>query len=125
MKRGIHSSEVTREPGEYHTSISLLCEVSLRIFFKITTTTQLIKRLKTDSTLRLLCGFDKVSGISTFSCNFTELSETNVMSETLDTLVKEDHEGKVIYHVSPDSTAIEARKTQKEGDSPSKARNGH
>ncbi|MDR1316531.1 MAG: hypothetical protein LBK13_06620 [Spirochaetales bacterium] len=31
------------------------------------------------------------------------------MSETLDKLVKEAHEGKVVYHVSRDSTAVEAR----------------
>jgi transposase len=87
--------------------------VLAKCFFKITTTTQLIKQLKTDSTLRLLCGFEKVPGRSTFSRNFTELSEMNIMSETLDALVKEAHEGKVVYHVSRDSMAIEARKRRK------------
>jgi transposase len=91
----------------------------------ITTTTQLIKRLKTDSNPRLLCGFEKVPGRSTFSRNFTELSEMNIMSETLDRLVKEAYEGKVVYHVSCDSAAIEAREAQKGGNSPSKAGNGH
>jgi transposase len=83
--------------------------VLAKCFFKIDTTTQFIKRLKTDSTLRLLCGFDQVPGKSTFSRNFIELSGTNIMSETLDTLVKEAREGKVVYQVSRDSTAVEAR----------------
>jgi hypothetical protein len=72
-----------------------------------------------------LCGFEKVPGRSTFSCNFTELSETNIISEILDTLVKEAHEGKVVYHVSRDSTAIEAREAQKRGNPPREAGNRH
>jgi transposase len=83
--------------------------VLAKSFFKIDTTTQFIHRLQTDSTLRLLCGFEKVPGRSTFSRNFTALSETAIMSETLDRLVKEAHAGQVVYHVSRDSTAIEAR----------------
>ena len=79
------------------------------MFFKIDTTTQFIHRLRTDSTLRLLCGFEKVPGKSTFSRNFTALSETPVMSGTLDRLVKEAHTGQVVYNVSRDSTAIQAR----------------
>jgi transposase len=61
-----------------------------------------------DSTLRLLCGFGKVPGKSTFSRNFTVLSDTTIMGETLDTPVKEAHPGQVVYHVSRDWTAIEA-----------------
>jgi transposase len=78
-------------------------------FFKIDTTTQFIQRLQADSNLRLLCGFEKVPGKSTFSRNFAVLSETAMMSETLDRLVKEAHTGQAVYHVSRDSTAIEAR----------------
>ncbi|MDR3342057.1 MAG: transposase, partial [Treponema sp.] len=43
------------------------------------TDTELIQRLKTDSALRLLCGFEKVPGKSTFSRNFGELSATAIM----------------------------------------------
>jgi transposase len=72
--------------------------------------------LRIDSNLRVLCGFEQVPGKSTFSRNFTELSETTIMEETLDKLVKEVHEGRVVYHVSRDSTAIEAReRVDKEG----------
>jgi hypothetical protein len=73
-----------RIPYQYQ---SFVRSVLAKCFFGITTTTQLIKWLKTDSNLRLLCGFEKVPGKSTFSRNFTELSETNIMGETLDILV--------------------------------------
>jgi transposase len=63
--------------------------VLAKCFFKIDTTTQFLKQLQTDSHLRLLWGFEKVPGKSTFSCNFAALSETTIMSETLDRLVKE------------------------------------
>jgi transposase len=83
--------------------------VPVKCFFKIDTTTQFIQWLQTDSNLRLLCGFEKVPGKSTFSRNFSALSETAIMSETLDILVKEAHAGQVVYHVSRDSTVIEWR----------------
>jgi transposase len=101
--------------------------VLAKCFFKIDTTTQFIHRLQTDSNLRLLCGFEKIPGKSTFSRNFTALSGTPVMSGTLDRLVKEAHAGQVVYHVSRDSTAIEARekahkKAGKEGKKEKKRR---
>jgi transposase len=95
-----------RKPYPYQPFIR---SVWAKCFFKIDTTTELIQRLKGEPNLRLLCGFDTIPGKSTFSRNFAELSETVIMSETLDKLVKEAHEGKVVYHVSRDSTAIEAR----------------
>jgi transposase len=109
-----------------------------KCFFKIDTNTDLIERLKNDPNLRLLCGFKTVPGRSTFSRNFAGLSATVLMSETLDALVKDAHQGRVVYHVSRDSTAIEVRKkaekkhqkeekaawkAQKRGDSTSKTGN--
>jgi hypothetical protein len=44
------------------------------------------------------------------------------MSETLDTLVKEAHEGKVVYHASRDSTAIEAREKEEKAEKKEKKR---
>jgi transposase len=102
--------------------------VLAKCFFKIDTTTQYIHRLQTDSNLRLLCGFERVPGKSTFSRNFAVLSGTAIMSETLDRLVKEAHAGKAVYHVSRDSTAIEARekphKKPKKGEKKEKKRRG-
>jgi hypothetical protein len=57
----------------------------------------------------MLCGFKKVPGKSSFSRYFTELSESTLMRETLDQMVARTHKDTVVYHVSRDSTAIEAR----------------
>jgi hypothetical protein len=62
----------------------------------------------------------KIVCVNTNSRNIGELSEINIMQEAPDKPVKEAHEGKVVYHVSGDSTAIEARekaekKPEKEG----------
>jgi hypothetical protein len=84
-----------------------------KCFFRIDTTTELIVRLKNDPNLRLLCGFKRVPGRSSFSRNFAALSGTALMSETLDTLVRDAHRGRTVYHVSRDSTAIEAREKVK------------
>ena len=114
-----------RKPYQYQPFIRCAWAKS---FFKIDTNTELIQRLKTDSTLRLLCGFDTVPGKSTFSRNFIELSETTIMSETLDRLVIEAHTDQVVYHVSRDSTAIEARekvpKKEQKGGKGEKKRRG-
>jgi transposase len=99
--------------------------VPAECFFKIDTTTQFIRRLQTDSNLRLPCGFEKVPGKSTFSRNFAVLSGTTVMRETPDAPVKEAHSGQVVYHVSRDSTATDGReKPQKKSKKGEKKRRG-
>jgi transposase len=114
-----------RKPYQYKPFIRCAWAKS---FFKIDTNTELIQRLKTDSNLRLLCGFDTVPGKSTFSRNFSELAETAIMSETLDKLVIQAHADQTVYHVSRDSTAIEARekapKKEKEPEKTEKKRRG-
>jgi hypothetical protein len=77
--------------------------------FTIDNNTELIQRLKTDSNLRLLCGFTTVPGKSTFSRNFDVLSKTTIMGDTLDRMAMEAHAKRIVYHVSRDSTAIAAR----------------
>jgi transposase len=78
-------------------------------YFRIDTVKALIQRLKGDPNLRMLCGFTKVPGKATFSRTYAELSQTTVLQETFDTMVVTAHKGTVVYHVSRDSTAIEAR----------------
>jgi transposase len=74
-----------RKPYPYQPFIR---SVWAKCFFKINTNTELIRRLKSDPNLRLLCGFDMTPGKSTFSRNIGELSETSIMQEALDKLVK-------------------------------------
>ena len=80
-----------------------------RCFLGIDKTSSLITRLKSDPNLRLLCGFNHVPGKASFSRIFSYLSTTKITEETMDALVTSAHKGLVVYHVSRDSTAIEAR----------------
>jgi transposase len=72
-------------------------------------TSSLIAMLKSDSNLRLVCGFEKVPGKASFSRAYNYLSSTNITEETFDNLVKSTHKELVVYHVNRDSTAIQAR----------------
>jgi transposase len=95
-----------RRPYEYQPFIR---SALAKHYFGIERTKQLIQRLKADPNLRLLCGFEKVPGKSSFSRYFAELAESTIMNETLDAMVAQAHKGTVVYHVSRDSTAIAAR----------------
>jgi hypothetical protein len=76
------------------------------------TTGALIERLKVDKTLRQICGWEMRSQVpseSTFSRAFAEFAEAGLTDAVHEMLVK-DHLGDgVVWHVSRDSTAIEAR----------------
>ena len=98
-----------------------------KMFFGVEKTSNFIQRLKGEPNLRLLCGFEKVPDASTFSRNFEYLAKENIWSPALDELVKRSHEGKVVYHISRDSTMIRARekvpvKTEKKVEKPKKRR---
>ena len=68
-------------------------------FFGIGKTSGFIERLKSDPSLRLLCGFGQVPDAAAFSRIFSCLAEEEIWSPALDGLAKEAHEGKVVYHV--------------------------
>lgn len=76
----------------------------------IPTTVGLIDRLKVDQVLRRLCGFDgKTPSEGTFSNAFAEFAELGLAGLIHETLVLEMYEGKLVGHVSRDSTAIDGR----------------
>jgi hypothetical protein len=77
-------------------------------YFGIEKTSQLIRRLKGEPNLRLLCGFTDVPGKASFSRVFTFLSEQDLLEKTLDGIVAMAHKDLVVYHVNRDSTAIPA-----------------
>jgi transposase len=95
-----------RKPYEYQPFIR---SALAKHYFGIEQTKQLILRLKADPNLRILCGFAKVPGKSSFSRYFSELSKGTLMNETLERMVMQAHKDTVVYHVSRDSTAIQAR----------------
>jgi transposase len=80
-----------------------------QIYFQIESTKKLIERLRADPNLRLLCGFTKIPGKSSFSRAFSHLAETGILPVKLEGFAKETFKDKVVYHVNRDSSAINAR----------------
>jgi transposase len=101
---------VGRRPYQYK---QFLRSIWAMRHFKIGKTSELIQRLKGDPNLRLLCGFTNVPHKSQFSRNFSTISKMNILNETLEQMVRNAHKDTIVYHVSRDSTAIEARETVK------------
>jgi hypothetical protein len=81
-------------------------------FLGLPTTTHLVERLQSDKHLRLICGFEtrkSVPSQSVFSRVFAEFAHTVLPQRIHETLIKTSCSGKIIVHISRDSTAIEAR----------------
>jgi IS5 family transposase len=78
-------------------------------FFRITTTGALRNRLQTDPNLRQICGFSDVPSLATFSRRFAEFAALPLATCTLNDMVSQYHEGRIVGHVSRDSTAIAVR----------------
>jgi transposase len=78
-------------------------------FFKLSTNKDLILRLRSDSSLRRICGFTKVPGEATFSRRFDELSRSHVMEQAMNRIAKKYHKDRIVGHISRDSSAITAR----------------
>jgi len=80
--------------------------------YNMNTTRELIDRLKISPALRRICGWQKACDIpheSSFSRAFKEFSESGVIQEAHENIIK-DHLGvKIIGHISRDSTSIDAR----------------
>lgn len=78
-------------------------------FFRIASLEALRNRLLTDPNLRQLCGFTAVPSLATFSRRFAEFAALPVATCALNEMVSQYHEGRIVGHVSRDSTAIPAR----------------
>jgi transposase len=78
-------------------------------FFQIEATSELVNRLRSDSSLRRICGFTVVPSAATFSRRLKRFSEENVMERTLHQMVSEYHRGMLVGHINRDSTPIMAR----------------
>lgn len=75
------------------------------------TTKGLIDRLKVDSVLRRLCGFEslRLPCEATFSNVFAEFSESKLATKIHEQLIQKTYKDRIVGHVSRDSTAIEGR----------------
>lgn len=82
--------------------------------FNIPTTEMLIERLQSDTTLRKLCGWERIGllpGRSTFSRAFDGFSHSQLPQQVHSHLIKTHLGQQLVGHVSIDSTAIEARES--------------
>lgn len=80
--------------------------------YNMSTTRELIDRLKTSPALRRICGWEKASDIpheSSFSRAFAEFSRSGLVVETHVNVITEHMGDKVVGHISRDSTSIDAR----------------
>lgn len=80
--------------------------------YNMPTTQTLIERLKSDLSLRRLCGYEKVEQIPsqpTFSRAFDEFSKMQIAERAHKNIIKEYLSQQLIGHISRDSTAINAR----------------
>ena len=85
---------------------------SAKAVFNIPTNVLLREYLQNDATLRRICGFQSRSAIpseSTFSRAFREFAETELPDHIHAVLIQKYQSKHLVFHISRDSTAIEAR----------------
>ena len=83
-----------------------------KAIYNMPITEMLIERLKSDLSLRRLCGYERLNQIpsqSTFSRAFKEFAQMELAQKVHAFLVKEYMADNLVGHVSRDSTAINAR----------------
>ena len=83
-----------------------------KIVLKLPYTKQLVRTLKQDEQLRVICGWDpnqRVPSESKFSRAFKEFSITALSDRVHQGLIKEFYKDEIIGHVVTDSTNIEVR----------------
>ena len=83
-----------------------------KMVYNMPTTRALLDRLKTDISLRRICGWERKSDISeewTFSRAFAEFSESQLPERVHESLIQKHYKDEIVGHNSRDSTAIEAR----------------
>jgi hypothetical protein len=102
-----------RRPGRPSADrVAIAHALIVRAVYNLTETKQVVEKLRTDPSLRKICGFrtlSEVPGESTFSRAFAEFARSDIATKLHDVFVLTYHSNRLIGHVSRDSTAIEAR----------------
>lgn len=78
----------------------------------LSTTRQLIDRLRVDKVLRRICGFERIKDIPeewTFSKAFKDFAAKRMSEHIHEGMIRKYHSERIVGHISRDSTAIEAR----------------
>lgn len=84
----------------------------VKMVYNLDTTTFLIDRLKSDKSLRRICGWESLSELpseATFSRAFAEFAQTGLPQRAHEALILKTLKNEVALHNSRDSTAIVAR----------------
>ena len=101
-----------------------------KTIYHMPTTRALLDRLKTDSVLRRICGWERNNDVPdewTFSRDFVEFSTCQLPERVHEPFIKKSYVGVLVGHNSRDSTAIEAREKpiKKEAAKKIAAKRGH
>lgn len=83
-----------------------------KMVYNLPPTRQLLERLATDSSLRRICGWERLNDIPdewTFSRAFAEFSTSPLPERVHEAFIKNSYAHELVGHNSRDSTAIEAR----------------
>ena len=83
-----------------------------KLLYRLPTTRDLIRALRSNPNLRMIAGFQTIGDIpseSTFSRAFGEFASSDLGTRAHDTLVKDYLGGELIGHISRDATAIVGR----------------
>lgn len=84
----------------------------MKSVYDFPTTKVLIENLKTNPSLRYLCGWESRSAVpseATFSRAFSIFTSERILEEVHTVLIQENYKEKLVGHASIDSTAIEGR----------------
>ena len=84
----------------------------MKSVYDFPTTKVLIENLKTNPSLRYLCGWESRSAVpseATFSRAFSIFASERILEEVHTVLIQENYKEKLVGHASIDSTAIEGR----------------
>lgn len=92
--------------------LALLTAFVAKAVYNLPTTRALIERVTADPVLRRFCGWDlpyDIPSESTFSRAFAEFAEGDLPQRIHEAMIKKHLGGKLVGHVSRDSTAIQGR----------------
>lgn len=95
-----------RKPYAFNTFIRAFLAKS---FFKLTTNKDLILQLKSDSSLRKICGFSMVPSEATFSRRFEIIAKSHLMEQVINRNAEEYFYDHIVGHISRDSMSVTAR----------------
>ena len=95
-----------------HSRLAMFKAFILKALWNLPTTRSMIDAVRNSPTLRRLCGWESLCDIPTeysFSRAFAEFASDGIADKVLTTCTKQNLGKKMLFHVSHDSTAIEAR----------------